>query len=606
MDAADSPTWQWTTLLKDLEFEGPAQIRDLLAAIPLGRLESMLRYRTFMGQDLQARSVFEALASAMPLAPFLSALEFIDAVQYRSKDIVDWVGNPAMGGQHHWAHGIRAGCGPVAAAAFADTAKYPSAQLSVLLQNMASNGQSTIHRLSAAMSLDGFEKMLRSDALMEREPQTRRKFESTACAASFAPFLDVLKTGHGVQCRSKNIVDRMDNTSMGGQHQRVQWKKAGCRPDAAAAFMDTATILPAHLLVCLLPTCWKNLLRLEGYMIEKVNNRSVWIPLTYRAFYGSNPVSGWGTPTVQSAKTMWMDADVWAVMLKKAKDILGSGGSSLPATGGLRQLFTRCPQGVDATHLYSLVLERDFSTRIQHLNHDQCNTPAVPYDDTVSSRRHRKPLVDRQWGADEPDRVTTHHQKIGPSASAIPNTNAAEISQNFAQETSPPASVYVQNAGLVLAAPFLPRLFSMLGYMEKGRFKNPTTVQRAVHVLAFLAHKRTQSPEFQLTLNKILCGLSQETAICPGIDITPQERQGIDGLILGMINHWKILGKTSPEGLRKSFLQRNGYLTAKDDAWRLRVEPRSFDMLLDQLPWRFAMIKHRWMPKILNVHWRSS
>jgi hypothetical protein len=64
------------------------------------------------------------------------------------------------------------------------------------------------------------------------------------------------------------------------------------------------------------------------------------------------------------------------------------------------------------------------------------------------------------------------------------------------------------------------------------------------------------------------------------------------------------LGQTSVAGLRESFLQREGCLSRKDDAWQLLVETRSYDMLLDRLPWGFATIKYSWMPGAIRVDWR--
>ena len=63
-------------------------------------------------------------------------------------------------------------------------------------------------------------------------------------------------------------------------------------------------------------------------------------------------------------------------------------------------------------------------------------------------------------------------------------------------------------------------------------------------------------------------------------------------------------GNTSVAGFRESFLQREGRLHLQNDAWQLLVEPRSFDMLLDQIPWSFATIKHPWMERVVYVEWR--
>ena len=53
-----------------------------------------------------------------------------------------------------------------------------------------------------------------------------------------------------------------------------------------------------------------------------------------------------------------------------------------------------------------------------------------------------------------------------------------------------------------------------------------------------------------------------------------------------------------------SFLQRNGRLQRDSDAWRLVVESRPFDMLLDQIPWSFATLKFPWMERVIYVEWR--
>jgi hypothetical protein len=78
----------------------------------------------------------------------------------------------------------------------------------------------------------------------------------------------------------------------------------------------------------------------------------------------------------------------------------------------------------------------------------------------------------------------------------------------------------------------------------------------------------------------------------------------INGLLRGMIDNWKALGNTSVAGLREAFLQRQGRLQLRDDAWHLRVESKTYDMLLDQLPWGFSTIKYPWMERVVYVEWR--
>ena len=79
----------------------------------------------------------------------------------------------------------------------------------------------------------------------------------------------------------------------------------------------------------------------------------------------------------------------------------------------------------------------------------------------------------------------------------------------------------------------------------------------------------------------------------------------MESLILGMIQNWKAIGNTSIQGFRESFLNRKGVLTLdQNNYWHLKVEPKTFDMLLDSLPWSFSIIKHPWMDRVIHVKWR--
>lgn len=164
--------------------------------------------------------------------------------------------------------------------------------------------------------------------------------------------------------------------------------------------------------------------------------------------------------------------------------------------------------------------------------------------------------------------------------------------------------VYVENAGLVLATPYLPRLFDLMGLTENRAFKTRDAAVRAVHLLQFLVNESCSSPEYQLVLNKLLCGVKTDTPIAREIDVSSEEKQHVEGLLHGVIQNWKVLGNTSLTGLRESFLQRSGTLKLKDDTWYLRVEEKAFDMLLHQIPWGFSTIKYPWMERVIYVEWR--
>jgi len=164
--------------------------------------------------------------------------------------------------------------------------------------------------------------------------------------------------------------------------------------------------------------------------------------------------------------------------------------------------------------------------------------------------------------------------------------------------------ILVGNAGQVLLGAYLPRLFKVLELTQNGRFRDHDAAQRAVHLIQFAVNASSDMPEFLLPLNKILCGLPVELPIIREVRLQEKEQETIEGMLTAMIQNWSIIGRTSIEGLRESFLQRGGRLVFRDDAWHLTVEKRGIDVLLDQLPWNYTLIRHPWMASAVHVEWR--
>ncbi len=192
---------------------------------------------------------------------------------------------------------------------------------------------------------------------------------------------------------------------------------------------------------------------------------------------------------------------------------------------------------------------------------------------------------------------------------------ATEFSENFqhalentheSEDFAFVEEVYIQNAGLVLANPYLPQLFDKLHLTENRAFKDRDCAERAIHLLQYLACESHHTPEYQLVLNKILCGVITGEPISRTVDLHEEEMELVESLIQGMIAHWKVLGNTSVAGFRESFLQRQGQLRLREDGWHLRIETKAFDVLLDQLPWNYSIIKYPWMDQGIQVEWRPN
>ena len=163
------------------------------------------------------------------------------------------------------------------------------------------------------------------------------------------------------------------------------------------------------------------------------------------------------------------------------------------------------------------------------------------------------------------------------------------------------AEIFVLNAGMVILHPFLHPFFSALGIAKQGKLEKP---ERAICLLQYLATGRVGDMEHELPLNKLLCGIPLEQPQSRKIRLTKKEKTEADNLLRAVIGHWSALGSTSAEGLRGTFLCREGKLTSDPFGdWQLRVEQRSFDILLADLPWGFSMIKLPWMDGLLKVEW---
>lgn len=162
--------------------------------------------------------------------------------------------------------------------------------------------------------------------------------------------------------------------------------------------------------------------------------------------------------------------------------------------------------------------------------------------------------------------------------------------------------IYISNAGLILTAPFLNMLFEKTGLVKDYKILD---IDKAVCLAGYIASGNTAQAEFELLLPKILCGVPAETVIDTSV-ILPQEIVSeADNMLASLIEHWSVLGSTSIDGLRGSFLIRDGKLTFRNNEWLLQVEQKAYDMLLQQIPWNYQWIKLPWMPYLLRTEWVS-
>ena len=167
-----------------------------------------------------------------------------------------------------------------------------------------------------------------------------------------------------------------------------------------------------------------------------------------------------------------------------------------------------------------------------------------------------------------------------------------------------PESIYIANAGLILLWPFLGRFFRRLNLVGAKEFIDESSRMRAILLIQYLVTGKKEAPEYELALNKLLCGAGMDLEIDLEIEITEEEINLSNSLLTGAITNWEKLKGTRIGTFRETFLQRNGSLYYMNNRWELKVEKKAYDLLLETLPWGIQMIQMSWMKERLVVLWR--
>ncbi len=185
----------------------------------------------------------------------------------------------------------------------------------------------------------------------------------------------------------------------------------------------------------------------------------------------------------------------------------------------------------------------------------------------------------------------------------LPNKKEAWGQEDLENKEMTQEGFMVGNAGLVILIPFLKTLFQALDLLEKDQFKNTAAQHRAVLLTQYLVTGAEETPEYELTLNKFICGMPLNVPLDKFKTLSVVEKEEAQELLKAVIKHWKALGDVSLESLQEGFLQRSGKLYLDGSKWRLLVERKTIDILVDRLPWTYTMSKLPWMKDLLNVEW---
>ena len=104
-------------------------------------------------------------------------------------------------------------------------------------------------------------------------------------------------------------------------------------------------------------------------------------------------------------------------------------------------------------------------------------------------------------------------------------------------------------------------------------------------------------------LEKLCCGIAIEEPVPLDTGFLEYQLNEALALLASVIEHWKVLKNTSVDGLRETFLKRDGLVTRKNDAWLLQVERKTLDVLLESIPWGYSTVALPWNDTFIHVEW---
>jgi hypothetical protein len=172
------------------------------------------------------------------------------------------------------------------------------------------------------------------------------------------------------------------------------------------------------------------------------------------------------------------------------------------------------------------------------------------------------------------------------------------------QTTEFEKGIYISNAGLILLHPFLKSFFTETGLLnDQNNFISVEAQQKAAVLLYYLQGCDENYKEWEMALNKIICGIALDEVVVDGIVISDEEKEEAKNLLRSVAGYWEALKGASLEALQNTFLLREGKITWKKDYWLLQVERSGVDILLERLPWSFSTVKFPWLNNLIYTEW---
>lgn len=212
-----------------------------------------------------------------------------------------------------------------------------------------------------------------------------------------------------------------------------------------------------------------------------------------------------------------------------------------------------------------------------------------------------------------PKATASGNTRVLPASSLLLSGVAQDNGTGGGSDEQIQAPVHrVANAGIVLAAPYIPMLLQRLGWVSAQRFISTEQAWQACALLHYMTTAHWQAelvPDYwqQWPLPMLLSGVQPPCPVGFVPQLTDEALAMADSLLAGILAQWPKLAGSTVTTLRECFLQRGGTLerAGNGSGWQLQLDSGPYDMLLDGLPWSYSLIRYPWMQGEVYVHWRG-
>ena len=166
--------------------------------------------------------------------------------------------------------------------------------------------------------------------------------------------------------------------------------------------------------------------------------------------------------------------------------------------------------------------------------------------------------------------------------------------------------LFIDNAGLVLLAPVIPRVFFELHLIEQQDFVSEQEQSIAALLLQSIISSIEYFDESVLSLNKLLCGLLPEDPLIMDASIASERIKTALFIIESFIAEQAVFKDMSRDDFIDIFLKRKGKLVVRDEQWLLVIRSEGRDLFIDEEYYPCFSFQFPWMAFPVQVEFDAN